>query len=155
MHLGVKRALKQDQTDNQDGMDMAFVMIDEAEKCLYFAGANNPLVYVQDGVLNLIKGDKQGIGGGKHRPNNKFTQHAVSFKDTASTFYIFSDGYQDQFGGEQNKKFMKPRFRQLLFDIHHLPMTKQHEALANTLDNWKGEEPQVDDILVMGLKLGH
>lgn len=155
MHLGVKRALKQDQTDNQDGMDMAFVMIDEVEKCLYFAGANNPLVYVQNGVLNLIKGDKQGIGGGKHRANNKFTQHVVSFKDIAGTFYIFSDGYQDQFGGEYNKKFMKPRFRQLLFDIHHLPMTKQREALANTLDNWKGNEPQIDDILVMGLKLGH
>ncbi|EAY31066.1 tetratricopeptide repeat protein [Microscilla marina] len=155
LHLGVKKALKQDQNDNQDGMDLALVVIDELEECIHFAGANNPLVYVQNGELHRIKGNKQGIGGGKHRPTKKFDRHTVSFKDTPGMFYIFSDGYQDQFGGADNKKFMKPRFRQLLFDIHHLPLIEQRQQLVDTLEDWMGNEPQIDDILVMGLKLGY
>ncbi|HAS41267.1 MAG TPA: hypothetical protein DCS93_12350 [Microscillaceae bacterium] len=153
MDMGVRKALNQDQTDNQDGMDLAITVVDEANECVYFAGANNPLVYFQHNQMHYIKGSKFGIGGGKYTQNKVFEQHAIQI-DTCTELYIFSDGYQDQFGGPNNKKFMKPRFRNLLVDIHNLPMHEQYAILENTLVNWMGDESQVDDILVMGIRLG-
>ena len=153
MDLGVRKALNQDQTNNQDGMDMAITVIDQANECAYFAGANNPLVYFQHNQMHYIKGSKFGIGGGKYIQNKVFEQHMIKI-DTCTELYIFSDGYQDQFGGPNNKKFMKPRFRELLTDVHNLPMHEQYAILENTLTNWMGDEPQIDDILVMGIRLG-
>ena len=154
LHQGVLKALKQKYTNNHDGMDISLVVIDDTNHKLYFAGANNPLVYIQDNQLHIIKGDKFGIGGGIHFMDIEFQQHCVSFANSPITFYIFSDGFQDQFGGPKNKKFMRNRLYQLLFEIHHLPLTEQKTRLNNTLKNWMGEEPQVDDILVMGVKIG-
>lgn len=153
MDLGVRKALNQDQTDNQDGMDMAITVIDEANECVHFAGANNPLLYFQHNQMQYIKGSKCGIGGGKHLPDKLFEQHTIPL-DTCTELYIFSDGYQDQFGGPQNKKFMKPRFRELISSIHHLPMQEQHVILEKTLTDWMGDQSQVDDILIMGIRLG-
>ncbi|OJJ18163.1 hypothetical protein BKI52_25370 [marine bacterium AO1-C] len=153
MDLGVRKALNQDHTDNQDGMDLAITVIDQANECVYFAGANNPLVYFQHNQMYHIKGSKCGIGGGQYRQTKVFEQHTVQI-DTCTEIYIFSDGYQDQFGGPNNKKFMKPRFRELLADVHNLPMHEQYAILENTLTNWMGDQSQVDDILVMGIRLG-
>ena len=154
MHRGVLKALKQEHTDNHDGMDIALVVIDEANEELYFAGANRPLVYIQDNQLHIIKGNKFGIGGGLYFQNISFQQHRVSFAHQPTTLYLFSDGFQDQFGGSKNKKFMRNRFYQLLFDIHSLPLAEQQQQLDQALQNWMGDESQVDDILVMGIRLG-
>lgn len=153
MDQGVRTALNQEQTDNQDGMDIALTVMDQANKKVYFAGANNPLLYFQHDQMHYVKGSKFGIGGGKYIQNKVFEEHTVTI-DTPTELYIYSDGYQDQFGGPNNKKFMKPRFRNLISDIHHLPMQEQQTILKNRLDDWMCDCAQIDDILVMGIRLG-
>ena len=153
MDQGVRTALNQKQTDNQDGMDIALTVMNQANKKVYFAGANNPLLYFQHNQMHYIKGSKFGIGGGKYIQNKIFEEHTITI-DSPTEMYIYSDGYQDQFGGPDNKKFMKPRFRNLIADIHHLPMQEQQTILKNKLDDWMCDCAQIDDILVMGIRLG-
>jgi serine phosphatase RsbU (regulator of sigma subunit) len=154
LHHKVNRALKQDETENNDGMDMSLCVVDPERKVLEFAGAKNPLVYIENGNLHLIKGDKKGIGGKSSGEYRDFTTHEVPLEGVAS-FYIFSDGYQDQFGGEKKRKFMSKQLRKLLHRIHDLPMEKQKKVLNHTIENWRrvANELQVDDILVMGFRL--
>ncbi|MGB0521537.1 MAG: tetratricopeptide repeat protein [Flammeovirgaceae bacterium] len=147
----VRRTLKQDQTSNQDGMDMALCSINYAAKEVEFAGAKNGLIYIQDGELHQIKGDKMSVGGRDLYKGQLFKSHTISI-EKPTTFYIFSDGFQDQFGGPNNRKFMIKRFRELLFEIHQKPMKEQHELLENTLNEWRGKLKQLDDILVIGFK---
>lgn len=167
LHRGVKKALKQDETNNRDGMDMALCVIDMQQRVVNFAGAKNPLVVIQNGELREIKGDKTPIGGewGKEE-DRKFTNHAIQLNDEEAMFYMFSDGYQDQFGGPEGKKFMKGRFKKLLLEIHHLPLDVQKQKLDDTITQWiasagkgntEGEnkiESQIDDILVVGFRMG-
>ncbi len=150
---GVRRTLKQDQTDNQDGMDMALCVIDTEKNELRFAGAKNCLIYTQHGELHQIKGDKMAIGGKQLYEAGEYQTHTIPI-DSPTRFYLFSDGYQDQFGGPKNKKFMIKRLRQLLHDIHELPMEEQHKTVRQTLKEWQGNERQLDDILLMGFTLG-
>jgi serine phosphatase RsbU (regulator of sigma subunit)/tetratricopeptide (TPR) repeat protein len=149
---GVRRTLKQEQTDNQDGMDMALCVVDREAGKLLFAGAKNPLVYMQHGEMHLIKGDKMAIGGRQLYDTQTYTTHEVPL-DADTYFYIFSDGFQDQFGGPQNKKFMNKRLRQLLHDLHPRPMPEQEKLLRKALADWQGQEKQLDDILLMGFKI--
>ena len=149
---GVRRTLKQEQTANQDGMDMALCTINKKAKTLTFAGAKNPLVYIQNGEIHQIKGNKMPIGGKKLYGDQSFTNHQVSL-ETPLHCYIFSDGFQDQFGGPDGRKFMVKRFRGLLQEIHQKPMSQQKEILADTLKGWRGNEKQLDDVLVMGFKV--
>lgn len=149
----VRRTLKQEQTSNQDGMDMALCTINYATKEVQFAGAKNSLVYIQDGEIKQLKGDKMPIGGRDLYGGRSFTAHTISI-EKPTYFYIFSDGFQDQFGGPNNRKFMIKRFRQLLFDIHHKPMATQHQILEETLKEWRGPQKQLDDVLVIGFKCG-
>jgi serine phosphatase RsbU (regulator of sigma subunit) len=152
LHQGIRQILRQKETNSKDGMDVALVVIDKTKKTLAFAGAKNPLVYIQNGVLHHIKGDIFGIGGEQREMERNYTLHEVDIS-VPTTLYLFSDGYQDQFGGEANKKFMSKRFRELLFEIHSKPMQEQKEILDKTIQDWmsKGREPQTDDILVMGV----
>ena len=118
---------------------------------LEFAGANNPLYLIRNGELIETKADKQPIGyeQGKDQP---FTKHEIQLQK-GDTIYIFSDGYQDQSGGPRNKKFMKKQFRQLFLDIQGKSMQEQKEILDNTIEAWKGDLEQVDDILVIGIEV--
>jgi len=152
LHKEIRQVLKQEETQNRDGMDMSLVVIDKLNKKIYFSGAKNPLFYIQDNELYQIKGDKMPIGGEQREAERFFTKHEISLKKE-TTFYLFSDGYQDQFGGKKGRKFMVKRFRELLFEIHQKPMIEQKSILKETLKNWMGEEKQIDDILVMGVKL--
>ncbi|OJJ23217.1 hypothetical protein BKI52_02345 [marine bacterium AO1-C] len=160
---GVRTVLQQKTTKNQDGMDIAICAIDIIPENfpnnnyvpkLQFAGAGNPLIYIQNNEMNRIKGNRISVGG--YRNFNiipdRFDNHVIAL-DQPMTFYIFSDGYQDQFGGNGTRKFMAKRFRQLLSDIHHLPINEQKLHLETTLAQWQGDLDQVDDILVMGIKL--
>jgi serine phosphatase RsbU (regulator of sigma subunit) len=155
LHRNIQLRLRQQGLEGEtyDGMDIALCVIDREAKTMEFAGANNPLVYFQKGEMHIINGDKQGIGGyslvGKRTP---FSKHTIDLQEP-TTFYLFSDGFQDQFGGIKNRKFMKKNFYQLLADIHQEPMHKQAQLLEKALDEWKGTEPQVDDILVIGMRL--
>lgn len=152
LHESVRGALRQDTTDNRDGMDVALCLIDKNNMVLDFAGAKNPLVYIRNGELFEIKGDKNPVGGLQREEERKFVSHKLAL-DTPTVFYIFSDGYLDQFGGEKGRKFMKKNFYSLLLEIHQKPMDEQKEILFKTFKDWKGEQAQIDDVLVIGFKI--
>ena len=141
--------------EQKDGMDMALCAFmrdkDNGIVNLQFAGAYNPLYLIREGRLQQIKADKQPVG--YHFGEEKhFTNNEIQLKK-GDTIYIFSDGYQDQFGGPKGKKFMSKQFRQLFLDIQEMNMEEQKEHLDKTIEDWKGDEEQVDDILVIGVRV--
>jgi serine phosphatase RsbU (regulator of sigma subunit) len=157
LHIGIRTFLRQEAeaSTSRDGMDIALVVIDKGKREIKFAGAKNPLVYIRNGEINVLQGDNLYIGGNMSRGDITFTQTAISLsKEETFSFYLFSDGYQDQFGGEENKKLMKKHFRELLYQISDLPMREQGELLAEWHEAWKGSLAQTDDILVMGVRMG-
>ncbi|MBK8807455.1 MAG: SpoIIE family protein phosphatase [Bacteroidales bacterium] len=154
MHIGISRELRQQQTDNKDGMDMAICRINKESKTVDFAGAKNPLVYIKNNEINVIKGDTFPIGGSQLKKRSPYKMHTISYADAPTSFYLFSDGYQDQFGGKDGQKFMSKNFRDLLFKISSQPMNEQKQILKSTLLEWMGDNnKQLDDILVIGFKL--
>ncbi len=138
--------------DVKDGMDMALCVIDPKGKKLHYAGAYNPLILIRNHELTQFKGDKFPIGSVEGDVMPKFTNHEIEIKE-GDCLYMYSDGYPDQFGGPDGRKFMSKRFRELLFEIHEKSMKEQKEILDQRLKDWMGENEQIDDILVMGLKL--
>ncbi len=149
----VIRFLKQEQKQggSKDGMDMAFCLIDTSTKKLHFAGANNPLWIARNGELIEIRGDDMPIGI-YYNARESFTNHVLPYEE-GDVLYLFSDGYPDQFGGPRGKKFMIKRFRQVIREISDLPLDAQREVLYQTFVDWKGNYRQLDDILVMGVKV--
>jgi serine phosphatase RsbU (regulator of sigma subunit)/ligand-binding sensor domain-containing protein len=157
MNTGIRTLLKQDESKNKDGMDMALCVIDWHDKMLHFSGAKNPLMYVRNGEIIEVKADKKSIGGAsglaKSDTTNIFATSSIPLDETIE-FYMMSDGYEDQFGGEENRKFMKKNLRELLFKIHKLPMVEQEKILRKTIVDWMGtNHHQLDDILVTGFRI--
>ncbi len=153
LHSKIRTALNQEKTGNKDGMDMAICLINPHKKVLTFAGAYNPIVLIQQHQFETYKGDNFPIGGWHFQGTERaFSQQHIDF-EAGAMLYLYSDGYQDQFGGPEERKFMKSRFRKLLLEIHQKSMPEQKRILDETIENWKGIYPQVDDILVMGIKL--
>ncbi|TAH20541.1 MAG: tetratricopeptide repeat protein [Cytophagales bacterium] len=157
LHKGVRMMLKQQEGENRDGMDISICTIDLGTRTLEFAGARNSLYLIQENddgkaTFEEIKADKISIGGYQHEENRIFTKNIIHL-DKPTTFYLASDGYKDQFGNKESKKFSPRRFREMLHNIHQLDMEKQHYTLANTFEEWKGNEPQIDDVLVIGVKI--
>ncbi|MDA3892578.1 MAG: tetratricopeptide repeat protein [Salinivirgaceae bacterium] len=156
MHKMVQSSLRQDVSGNTDGMDMVVCVYDELRKIIKFAGAVNPLVYIQDGKLDVIKGDFFGIGGQMKDAKDTeqmFVQQTIDVSNP-TTCYIFSDGFADQFGGEKGGKYFSKNFRSLLFDIHEKPMDEQCKILDEKLREWHGDKyDRLDDVLVMGFKV--
>jgi len=105
---------------------------------------------VRDGEIIEIKADKEPIG--EFVKMTPFTNHEIQMQK-GDCVYLFSDGYVDQFGGEKNKKFKSKPFKRLLCDIAPLPMKEQHETLQKTLDKWRGDNNQVDDICIFGVRI--
>lgn len=136
----------------KDGMDIAFVTIDYENKKLQYAGAYNPLYIIRDGQLIETKGDKFPIGLSIDDQLKLFTNHTFDLVE-GDMVYIFSDGYPDQFGGPMGKKFKYEQFRNLLLDIHTLSPRKQYKQVSNRFEEWMGDLVQLDDVLVMGLKI--
>jgi len=134
----------------QDGMDIALCIFDENSRTVQFSGAHNPLFIIRNNELIIIKSDKMPIG--IHRKvNNAFTAHNIDLEPD-DVLYMFSDGYIDQFNNE-NKKFLSKNFKELLLNIYTKPMDEQYKILSNTIDNWKGDCPQTDDMLIIGIKI--
>lgn len=151
----ITRALKQENSANNDGMDISLCKIDFSLEIPYveYAGAKQPLIYFKDGEIHKIKGDKIIIGGAtQYFKGQEFKLHKI-FIDSPTTFYLYSDGIQDQFGGKENRKFMPKRLHQLLSDIHKLPFSAQKEELEKNIDDWQGKVSQIDDMLLIGFKL--
>ena len=136
----------------RDGMDISLVVIDKEKKLLNFAGANNPAYIIRDHELTKIDADRMPIGYNKKLNDIKFKDKFVKILED-DTIYIFSDGYADQFGGSHGKKFNARRFRELLMHIHKFPITKQKDMAENILKKWQQGYDQIDDILLMGIKI--
>ncbi|MBI3501028.1 MAG: PAS domain S-box protein [Bacteroidetes bacterium] len=144
------RALRQkgEVMENKDGMDISLCAIKGNE--LLFSGANNPLWIIRNNKLQEIPADKQPIGS---HPNPKpFTLNKISL-EKGDSIYLFSDGYADQFGGPKRKKFMYRQLEELLLSIHEKEMNEQKKILDSTIESWKGNLDQIDDILVIGIRI--
>lgn len=136
----------------KDGMDISLCSVDFKTLELQYAGAYNPLYLIRDRKLSQTKADKFPIGLFLGTEKKKFTNHTLQLQK-GDCVYIFSDGYADQFGGPNGKKFMANHLRNLLLEIHQHPIDKQKEILNKTIEEWRGPLDQVDDILVIGLKI--
>jgi serine phosphatase RsbU (regulator of sigma subunit) len=154
LHRGIKNALHQNDTLNRDGMDIALFVVDKKQKIMEFAGAKNPLVYIQNNELVQLKADKNAIGGLERIEGEEamFSKIEVAL-DVPTWVYVFSDGYQDQFGGPDDRKFMIRRMKELMLEIHQKPMSEQHNILDHTVEDWMKDTVQIDDILVIGVKI--
>ena len=134
----------------KDGMDISLLCIDSKNKNIYWSGANNPLWYIQDNELKEIKADKQPIG--KTEYPKPFTTHEIEYK-VNTTFYLFTDGFADQFGGPKGKKFKHKQFSDLLVKNNNLSQSQQAEIINKAFSDWKGDLEQVDDVCVIGIKI--
>ncbi len=135
----------------QDGMDLALCVIDLNARKIQFSGAYNPLYLIRNGKLIEYKPDKMPIGIHKEK-NDPFSNHDIDV-ETGDALYMFSDGYVDQFGGTRQKKFMTKNFKELLLRINKKSMKEQGDILDNTIMEWMDDVEQIDDILVMGLRI--
>src|SRR5690606_10217988 len=152
LDLEIRNTLQQEITGNSDGMDIALCIHRKEKNVLEFSGAKNPLIYIQNNELFHVKGDVRAIGGRKSKKQVPFTKHSI-FIESTMVFYVFSDGYSDQCGDGNQGKSMTKKLKNLLLEIHHLPMEEQKEVLLNSFQAWKGAAHQTDDVLVMGVKL--
>lgn len=133
----------------RDGMDVAICAYDKKNNILEYAGANNPLYLIRNNEVIQTKADKLAIAS--FEPNSKnYTNHKIQI-EKGDAVYIFSDGYADQFGGEKGRKFMYRRFRELLIEIKEKPAIEQKSILNSTIEEWRGIQEQVDDILIIGV----
>jgi serine phosphatase RsbU (regulator of sigma subunit) len=133
-----------------DGMDISICSYNTKTKTLEWAGANNSILLITNGQLTEIKADKQCIG---YNDNIKpFTNHQFNLPPDTS-IYLFTDGFADQFGGQNQKKLTKNRFRELLLSIQHLPIQQQATELDEFIKTYKKETEQTDDILVIGVRV--
>jgi len=135
----------------KDGMDLAFLSFDWQSGTVEYAGAFNPLYLIRDNSLVEVKANRFSVGYLSYKQAKKFDNHSLSLQK-GDMLYIFSDGYADQFGGAEGKKFKFRRFRHLLLNIHTLPLHAQREQLDKTVESWRGHREQVDDILVIGIR---
>lgn len=134
-----------------DGMNLGLCVIDQKTLNVQFSGAINNLVHIQDGILNIIKADRIPIGFSYHE-DRPYTCNEFKGKK-GDIIYLYSDGFQDQFGGAEDKKYSSRRFIKTLHSIHNKPLELQKKALEDILHNWMNDKEQTDDITILGFKL--
>ncbi len=154
----IKKSLSQsgDTRETKDGIDISLCIIDTLTFDCQFSGAYNSLYIIRQEnngnyEIDEVKADKMPIGS-HPRDNISFTKNNISLKPN-DRIYLFSDGYVSQFGGEKHEKFKKSRFQEILLKIQNMTFVQQKEILEQTLENWQGKLQQVDDILVVGIKI--
>jgi serine phosphatase RsbU (regulator of sigma subunit) len=135
----------------RDGMDIALCVLDRKNKKLQYTGAMNDLVYLSEGNRMVIKSDFMDVSPAEFN-HKKFTLNELDYKD-GDMIYLFSDGYQDQFGGDFDKKFLRPHFYNTLYEVSKCDVRMQHDLLDNKLVKWMKGSSQTDDITVMGIRL--
>jgi ligand-binding sensor domain-containing protein/serine phosphatase RsbU (regulator of sigma subunit) len=152
LHNGVRKALKQNENESRDGMDISLCCLNLKSKEVIFAGAFNPLWILRNNKsVEIIKATKSAIGGFTS-DRQIFESHKVVL-EKGESIYLFTDGYADQFGGENGKKLTTKKFRDTIVSLHEKPMKEQGFFLDNFIEIWRGSEFQVDDILVIGVRL--
>ena len=154
LNQGVLDALYKNESESKDGMDIAICKINHLHNTMEYAGAMRPLWLIEDNEIREIKADKIPIGT-KQKDRNEtihYTTHSIQLNGK-TCFYIFTDGYADQFGGPKEKKYSTGKFKELLIKHHSLPMKEQYDQVRIEHLEWKGRHEQVDDILVIGFRL--
>jgi sigma-B regulation protein RsbU (phosphoserine phosphatase) len=154
LNKGVTNSLRQQRgvSNVKDGMDIALCAIDHQSETLQFAGAFNPLYHYRNGKLVITKGNKFPIGAFLEEDLQLFDNQEIPYQK-GDRFYIFSDGYADQFGGPKGKKLKYKQFQEKLMEIHQKPMEEQKTILDAYIMEWMGELEQIDDILIIGLQI--
>jgi serine phosphatase RsbU (regulator of sigma subunit) len=148
-----KNLKKQNNDDEiRDGMDMVVCAIDHTSGKLHFSGANNSIYIISNNKLSIIHGEHQPISASESEFKKEFTTTTFDIQK-GDCVYLFTDGYVDQFGGEKGKKFKHRQLQDLLLANAHLTMSEQQQILNDAMEKWKGEQEQVDDILVIGIRL--
>ena len=138
----------------KDGMDIGIFSVDKSKKVLNYAAAKLDLCFIRDNEIHQIKATRYPIGnmGTKRVQEKNFQTHSIEYQKE-DIFYLYTDGFPDQFGGEENRKFMSRRFREFLLEYHYLSAAEQEEKLQTALEMWRGNIKQTDDILVVGVKV--
>ncbi|MBI4645265.1 MAG: tetratricopeptide repeat protein [Bacteroidia bacterium] len=140
-------------TGQDDGMDISLCCFDMENNKIEISSTNQVIYVIQNNILKTYRGTVHSIGE-KLRRETQFTCTMTTIEMlTGTTIYMFSDGFQDQFSSKTGRKFLASHFRQLLFDMHHLPMSEQYAVLDNTFREWKGNSKQIDDVLIIGVKI--
>jgi len=153
----VLETFEKSEGDIKDGMDVSLAAISYQPLAISWSGAYNSLWYMQDGQMHELEPDKQPIG--KTDNPKPFTTHTIKLNppkeggEAATVLYLFTDGYADQFGGPKGKKFKYKQLQEKLVAISHKPMVEQKQELENTFESWKGNLEQVDDVLIMGIRV--
>jgi len=153
VHEGLVAALKQDDesADSVDGMDIALCVYDSTSKKLYFSSTDRPLNLVRNGELITYRQGEYPLGYVTKNPPH-FEKESIQLEKN-DVFYIYTDGYCDQFGGKKNEKYLEGNFEKLILKIYHLPMEQQEQMIAEEIENWKGKQQQIDDMLVIGIRI--
>ncbi|MCK4745927.1 MAG: SpoIIE family protein phosphatase, partial [Bacteroidales bacterium] len=152
LRTSVKETLSQsEEGESKDGMDIALCVLDKAKMTLQYAGAHNPLYLIRNAELTEYKADRMPIGihGGEE---SEFRNHNIKVQ-SGDCIYIFSDGFQDQIGGEKGKKFLSKSLKLMITEVHMQPMPKQKEIMNQTLQKWMKGFQQIDDIILMGMRI--
>jgi len=152
LNSSVIEALKQGENESNDGMDVSICSFDLLKRELQYAGANRPLWLIRNRELQVFRPDKFPIGGLQMARSRTFTNYSIELQP-GDALYIFTDGFADQFGGEHGKKLMTGRFKELLLGIQDKDMRAQEQYLRNYFDEWKVAHEQVDDVLVIGVRV--
>jgi serine phosphatase RsbU (regulator of sigma subunit)/PAS domain-containing protein len=148
----VRKALKQDEeTDSKDGMDIAFCSLHVKNRVLHYSAANRPLIIIRKGEIMEYAPSKFPVGG-QFQQEKAFGENEIILEE-GDVIYAFTDGITDQFGGPKGKKWMKKRFLETLLGFQQLSMQEQKAELLKAFDEWKGALEQVDDVLVMGIRV--
>ncbi|MDX2302383.1 MAG: PAS domain S-box protein [Microscillaceae bacterium] len=155
LHVNMNEILRQKATLNRDGMDISICTLDKKEYTLTFAGAKSTLIYMHNQEIYEVHGDKTPVGGflTKNEGDRKFKSHTLPLDpDQSISFYIFTDGYEDQFGGEKGRKLKRNRFRELLNQIYRESADRQRDILEHFINRWMNGRKQLDDMLIIGFK---
>jgi len=156
LHMGVRKTLKQDRGDAnaRDGMDIAFCKVNFKKMKLQYAGAHRPLYMVRDGELTEYKGNRKAIGGIPHlkKVEKDFVNYDLELKE-GDKFFFFSDGYPDQVGGEDKRKYQAKQMRDVILAHNDYTMPAFQALFKKEFNRWKGENKQIDDVLLIGLEI--
>ena len=153
MNYYVKETLnQQSEGELKDGMEVSLCKFDKIDNTLYFAGANLSMVYFKEGELNIVKGSKCTVGSVQPHVKGAPTTHTIQLSK-GDSFYLYTDGIIDQFGGESSKKFKITGLKNLLTSIHRKDIASQQKEVIHAFEIWKKNQEQLDDVCIIGVKI--